>query len=87
MWLKEGLLPEDFFDLATKGLSGVATADELKRWHDYKVQLGATIIAKDPAEVLEIGEIVVRMIYFVFFGRTGSKRSHQCAIRNISGQR
>jgi hypothetical protein len=58
MWLKEGLLPKDFFDLATKGLSGVATADELKRWHDYKVQLGATIIAKDPEEVLEIGEIV-----------------------------
>jgi len=58
MWLKEGLLPGDFFDLARKGFSGVATADELKRWHDYKVELGAAIIAKDPEEVLEIGEIV-----------------------------
>jgi hypothetical protein len=58
MWLKEGLLPKDFFDLATKGLSGVATVDELKRWHDYKLQLGAAIIAKDPTEVLEVGEIV-----------------------------
>jgi len=57
MWLKEGLLPQDFFDLATKGLAGIATAEELKRWHDYKVELGEVIIGKDPAEVLEIGEI------------------------------
>lgn len=58
MWLKEGLLPADFIDLAMKGLSGMATEDELKRWHDYKLQLGKTIIEKDPTEVLEIGEIV-----------------------------
>jgi len=58
MWLKDGLLPQDFFDLATKGLSGAANAEELRRWHDYKIQLGAFIIAKDPTEVLEIGEIV-----------------------------
>jgi len=60
MWLKEGLLPEDFFDLARKGLAGIATADELKRWHDHKVELGRVIIGKDPTEVLEIGEIAER---------------------------
>lgn len=59
MWLKEGLLPDDFFDLAQKGLAGVATPDELKRWHDYKTQLGTIIINKDPMEVLEIGEISI----------------------------
>jgi hypothetical protein len=58
MWLKEGLLPADFFDLARKGLSGAATSQELKRWHDYKIQLGKSIIVMDPTEVLEIGEIV-----------------------------
>jgi hypothetical protein len=57
MWLKEGLLPEDFFGLAQKGLAGVANPDELKRWHDYKMQLGTIIINKDPMEVLEVGEV------------------------------
>lgn len=58
MWLKDGLLPQDFLDLAMKGLSGMATEDELKQWHDYKLQLGEAIMTKDPTEVLEIGEIV-----------------------------
>jgi len=57
MWLKEGLLPDDFFGLAQKGLAGVATADELRRWHEYKMQLGKTIMSKDPADVLEVGEV------------------------------
>jgi hypothetical protein len=57
MWLKEGLLPDDFFGLAQKGLAGAADPDELKRWHGYKTQLGTIIMNKDPEEVLEIGEI------------------------------
>lgn len=57
MWLKDGLLPDDFFGLAQKGLAGVASTDELRRWHEYKIQLGATIIDKDPSEVFEVGKI------------------------------
>jgi hypothetical protein len=37
----------------------VASADELRRWHEYKIQLGATIIDKDPTEVFEVGNIQV----------------------------
>lgn len=57
MWLKEGLLPDDFFGLAQKGLAGVASPDELGRWHEYKIQLGATIIGKDPSDILEVSDI------------------------------
>ena len=58
MWLKDGLLPDNFLELAGKSLAGIATEDEMIQWKNYKRELGEIIMNKDPGEILEIGEVI-----------------------------
>ncbi len=58
MWLKDNLLPDDFLEVSRKCRGGLASKEEQGRLKDYKIELGNTIIEKDPEEVLEIGELI-----------------------------
>ena len=54
--LKDGLLPEEFLELAAKGLAKTATEKEMQLWKHYKSEIGKAIIQKTPNDVFDIIE-------------------------------
>lgn len=54
LWLKQGLLPEDFTLLARKAFAGIAEPQELAQWKSYKKKIGNDLMTMQPAEILTI---------------------------------
>lgn len=52
LWLKSGLLPEDFTMLARKAFAGIATSEELSQWKKYKENIGRRLMDLEPEEIL-----------------------------------
>ena len=52
LWLRSGLLPEDFTMLARKAFAGIATAEEHSRWKGHKENIGSTLMALEPEKIL-----------------------------------
>ncbi len=52
LWLKTGILPEDFTMLARKAFAGIANSEELSRWKEYKENIGHKLMDLDPEEIL-----------------------------------
>ena len=53
LWLRSGLLPEDFTLLARKAFAGMASPEELACWNAYKSQLGRDLMTMEPEQILE----------------------------------
>jgi hypothetical protein len=58
LWLKSGILPDEFTLLARKAFAGIASSDELGRWKGYKESLGRDIMAIRPEELLDFDQPV-----------------------------
>ncbi len=54
LWLKSGMLPEDFTPLARKAFAGLAMPEEKEQWKKLKQQLGRDLIAMQPVDILDM---------------------------------
>ena len=53
LWLKPGILPEEFTGLARKSIAGLATPEEVRKWTGYKQILGTRIMDTPPEDLLD----------------------------------
>ncbi len=56
LWLKPGILPDDFTMLARKAFAGIADSHERARWTEYKKKIGDHLLTLEPADILDFDE-------------------------------
>lgn len=60
LWVREGLLPDDFATTGKKVEAGFGTEAEIARWNGYKRDVGVAMIPMRPEDILELRPIESR---------------------------
>lgn len=54
LWVREGLLPDDFVTVGKRVEAGFGTEAETARWNGYKRDVGVALIPMKPEDVLDM---------------------------------
>jgi hypothetical protein len=54
LWIKEGIIPDEFTQLGGKTVAGIASPEEIARWKEYKKKIGHDLMTKPAVEIMDI---------------------------------